>query len=138
MGKAGDDIRIDWGYLYVAAPKTSGAIAKFVDWSEGLSAFANEGTGQLNSLQKGATAAKDWPRANEMAAALEFSLGLVGEQPVSQYVLLAYDDLYSIEFMRNKLRPYWRKDGWEAADLISSAVSEYDSLVRRCRALIPS
>jgi hypothetical protein len=35
-------------------------------------------------------------------------------------MLLAYDDLYSIQHMKTNLRPYWRRNGW--ADLLKTAV----------------
>ena len=44
----------------------------------------------------------------------------VGKQPVSRWLMLAYDDLYSIQYMKKNLRPYWRRNGWEAADLLKA------------------
>jgi hypothetical protein len=48
--------------------------------------------------------------------------------------MVAYDDLYSIQYMRHNLRPYWRRNGWEAADLLKAAAKDYPSLVKRCAA----
>jgi hypothetical protein len=61
-----------------------------------------------------------------------FDLGKVGAQPVSRHLILAYDDLYSIEYMGQKLRPWWRRKGAEATDLLKTAVGQYDGLRRRC------
>jgi hypothetical protein len=36
--------------------------------------------------------------------------------------------------MRHKLRPYWRRNGWEAADLIKAAEKDYATLTKRCTA----
>ena len=37
------------------------------------------------------------------------NLGKVGSQPVSRYLMLAYDDLYSIEYLQRRERPWFRK-----------------------------
>jgi len=34
--------------------------------------------------------------------------------------------------MRKNLRPYWRRNGWEAADLLKASAKDYESLVKRC------
>ena len=123
LGAAGDDIRIDWGYLYLTAPK---------------SAQASLGFGAPKALQEAFAGGEKAPAAEfpieaaKVAGAATIDFGKVSSEPVSNYVLLAYDDLYSIEYMREKLRPYWRKDGWEAADLIGASLNEYDSLAKKC------
>lgn len=127
LGKSGDDLRIDWGYLYVAAAKSFAATSAFGDPDSLREAFADSGTRAL----AGQTPEFPVP-AHAVVAAVAMPLGQVGEQEVSRYALVAYDDLYSIEYMQEKLRPYWRKDGWEADDLIEAAVDEHDALVRRC------
>src|SRR5258708_9233307 len=58
----------------------------------------------------------------------------VGAEPVARTLILAYDDEYSIQYMQKNLRPYWRRNGWEAADLLKAAAKDYESLKQRCAA----
>ncbi len=71
---------------------------------------------------------------NTVEATLNFSSFKVGAKPVSCWLMLAYDDLYSIQYMKQNLRPYWRRNGWEAADLMKAAAHDYPSLEKRCAA----
>src|SRR5258708_15981018 len=59
----------------------------------------------------------------------------VGAEPVARTLILAYDDEYSIQYMQKNLRPYWRRNGWEAADLLKASAKDYVSLQKRCVAL---
>ena len=49
-------------------------------------------------------------------------------------LLLAYDDIYAIEYLGTKLRPYWRRNGMDAAALLQMAAKQYASLTERCQA----
>jgi hypothetical protein len=80
------------------------------------------------------TSAEPPGSADQLAAALAIQVGKVGPQPVSRWLMLAYDDLYSIQYMKSNLRPYWRRNGWEAADLLRAAAKDYPSLLQRCAA----
>lgn len=107
LAKSGDDLRIDWGYLYLAAPQspeTKATVAPAAD---------REVAGGQSSLQ------------------LQLDLGTVHQAPVSKWLMLAYDDLYSIQYMRHNLRPYWRRTGWEAADLLQAAAKRRTELLER-------
>jgi hypothetical protein len=108
LAKRGDDIRIDWGYFYLAAPRSQGASVR-------------------------ASGAGPAP-GGETRISLEFAPMQVTARTTSRWLILAYDDLYSIQFMKKNLRPYWRRNGWEAADLLKASVTEYASLVKRCEA----
>jgi hypothetical protein len=46
--------------------------------------------------------------------------------------MLAYDDEYSIQYFKKNLRPYWRRNGDDAAALLKKASREYESLKKRC------
>lgn len=112
LAKTGDDIRIDWGYLYVAVP--SGDPSSQVALGPGKDSLPAPGS--------------------RVAAGVTLDLGSVQAAPVSRFLMLAYDDLYSIQYMKKNLRPYWRRNGWEAADLLKAAASELPALRQRCDA----
>lgn len=130
LAKKGDDLRIDWGYLYLAAAPGSAVNLGGPTRTEALGSFLEAGW----AGKRVQTVAAPWNRAaDQTAATMSFALGEVADRPVTRWVMLAYDDLYSIQYMRKNLRPYWRRNGWEAVDLLKAAGAEYESLVERCR-----
>lgn len=130
LERVGDDVRIDWGYLYVAADRSEGASFAAGQRSQILSSFAQRGalpeSDDFNEQQPG--------RRGLPALAVAVRLGEVGANPVSRYAMLAYDDLYSLEYFQRKVRPWWRRSGTGAADLLRGARSQYASLAERSAA----
>jgi len=126
LGKKGDDIRIDWGYLYVAAPRDAVAGGAVVPAGSLSAAFARSGA------KAPAAKAPATGTAESLAGAFTFRLGSVGTKTVSSWMILAYDDLYAIQYMKKNLRPYWRRNGWEASDLLIASAKQYRSLQKRC------
>ena len=127
LAKRGDDIRIDWGYLYVAAPK-QGAGNQSVSPRGVLSAsFAKSGLNGDFSFITPNTGAGD-----AFTSAFMFEMNATAAKSASCWLMLAYDDIYSIQYMKKNLRPYWRRNGWEAADLLKASAKEYASLQKRC------
>jgi hypothetical protein len=128
LEKFGDDLRIDWGHLYLAVPPGADG-SEAIGWNQAVRrGFAETGAlPDTDDLQR-PRAAKDQLPA--LAAVLD--LGSVNAQTVSRHLLLAYDDLFSVEYFNRRLRPYWRRNGWEAADLLKAAERDYLSLKERC------
>ncbi len=128
LQRRGDDLRIDWGYLYVAAPQGEG---KAVIAPGGVCTQAFAANGQLPRRDD---ARMPRPVRDETpVSAFAFDLGRVAARPVSRYLMLAYDDEYSITYFRRNLRPYWRRNGMDAAQLLQTAARDYPMLQRRCR-----
>jgi hypothetical protein len=130
LQKRGDDLRIDWGYLYVAAAQSQKPAALIAPADTTRTAFNSSGqlAGDDAPLQP-------VPAGQAPVLAMSFDLGKVEAQPVARCLIYAYDDLYSIQYFKQNLRPYWRKQGWEAADLLKAAAREYGGLLERCKAL---
>jgi len=129
LAKKGDDIRIDWGYLYVAGPESATPFTMVAPRPSLSNPFAERGVPGTMDMVVPQEAAAD-----TLVAALAFEVGEVSTRPVSRWLMLAYDDLYSIQYMQKNLRPYWRRNGWEAADLLEAAANDYESLKKRCAA----
>jgi hypothetical protein len=128
LEKSGDNLRIDWGYLYAVAPHDH--IATYAgDRDAARTSFAE--AGQLPDRDD-FTAQRV---AGRRGAALAFAWDLKGvtDQAVSRHVILAYDDGFSIEYFNRRLRPWWRRSGAEANDLLADAIEDYDRLTARAR-----
>ena len=108
LGKRGDDLRIDWGYLYLAGDKAEGLTTVIGSRQRVRGAF--ETTGALpvsDELPDGAPARRGGP----VVLALAMNFGKVGANAASRYMMIAYDDLYSIELFDRRQRAWWRRNG---------------------------
>ena len=136
LERAGDDLRIDWGYLHLAVPANGGVAAVNAD----ADAVAWNQTTRNSFVATGALPDSDDMRLPRMAReempalATTFDLGEVAAAPVSRHLMLAYDDLYSVEYFRRRLRPYWRRGGEEAGAMLQRAARDYEALKRRSEA----
>jgi len=130
LEKKGDDLRIDWGYFYVAAPREKQSELTVNSADLVRDNFINNGT----LLPPASPSLLQHNNRNDSVIAFTASLGAVREKAASCHLILAYDDLYSIQYMKRNLRPYWRRTGWEAADLLQAVARDYASLQNRCAA----
>jgi hypothetical protein len=131
LAKRGDDLRIDWGYLYLAADRPDGVSQTIGARQQVISAF--DSTGQLPDSDD--FSERPSPRrAAADAIAMSIDLGRVGTTPASRYLMIAYDDLYSIEYFERRLRPWWRRKGDGAAELLRTGRRDYESLLARSKA----
>jgi hypothetical protein len=132
LAKKGDDLRIDWGYLYLAPVGHGAEAAARLALASGKAAREAFAAGQALPADDARQ-----PRAagdEDPSAAVQFDLGQAGAAAASCTVVLAYDDIYSIEYFGQRLRPYWRRNGAEAADLLKAAAADFPSLAGRCKA----
>jgi hypothetical protein len=127
LEQSGDDLRIDWGYLYLLIPRSSGG-SDSIAWNQ-VTRSGFTVTGKLpdsDDLQMPRSAKDQLP-----VLATVFDLGRVGATTVSRHLMLAYDDLFSVEYFNRRLRPYWRLAGGTDA-LLKMAARDYEALKKRC------
>jgi len=128
LSRSGDNLRIDWGYFYLAVPPQAGA-STLATTQRTRQLFAESGEWPANDeLEPPAQTGR-----NQITLAARFDLGEVGAEPVSRYVLAAYDDLFSIQYFHRNLRPWWRRGGAGADELLTSAARDFPALGERCR-----
>ncbi len=123
----GDDTRIDWGYAYLAAP--SARCTSSIGAAKSLEAsFVETGTLPASDDTRMPRPSND----AEPALAVAFDLGTVRSEPQSCHAMIAYDEIYSIEYFGTRLRPYWRRHGATPERMLQAAERDYASLARRC------
>lgn len=119
LKKKGDDVRIDWGHFYMvtAAENTTSAIG--------------DGKELRKSFIGGKLAATSTNGYDKLA--LVRSLGQTSK--AEGHLLLGYDDIYSIQYFGENLRPYWNRTGDETVvGQFQKAEKEYKKLMRECAA----
>jgi hypothetical protein len=128
LARRGDDLRIDWGYLYLAAARREGVTLAALPRDQARTAFTTNG-----ALPDSDDFSEAPRRGPGVGLECVINLGAAGARPASAYMMLAYDDLYSIEYFQRRERAWWRRNGQEAAGLIRAARKEHDALLDRSR-----
>ena len=128
LKKAGDDLRIDWGYLYIAAKGAeSSVIASDLSARNGFALNGKLPTS--DDLRMPRQANDNWP-----VLAFSFNLGEVGTTAKSQTVMLAYDDVFALEYFHRPVRAYWKRNGMGADELLRTAAAEHAKIDADCLA----
>lgn len=129
LARAGDNLRIDWGYFYLAFPRQAGVSTAMASDLATRGQFSRTGKlPEMDDLDMPRPARTRWP-----VLAGSFALGMVTAEPVTRHLLIAYDDLYAIEYFNRRLRPYWRRDGADIAQALHSAERDHAAVLERCR-----
>ena len=127
LSKKGDDLRIDWGRLYLAAPQSARPQASAGGCGAAQNHYARDGSLPSSDARQRRPANDDRP-----GIAVVLDSGRVSDQPVRRWIMLAYDDEWSIRYFQKNLRPYWRRQGDDAAALLRKAAADYELLEGRC------
>ncbi len=128
LGKAGDDVRIDWGYLHLAVDSSSGGRVWSGSSQQALPEFAE--TGALPPMDPSYT--QDRLRDGQTALAARFAGTVSTGKPFNRWVMLGYDERYAVELFNERLLPYWRTEAKDFLELLQSAGNEFEAIRRRC------
>jgi hypothetical protein len=129
LGRAGDDVRLDWGHLYLVAGQQALASFGLGGHASVRSSFAaGGGLPAVDDLRQPRAADDDWP-----VLAVSVPLGRIGADPVARHVMLVCDEGRNIELMEQRLRPWWMHDGTDIAALIVRAEAEHELLAAEVR-----
>jgi len=128
LGRSGDNLRIEWGHLYLAVPPGQGA--ELAAGQRVRNDFAR--AGKLPESDELDPQPRTQREQTQLAAA--WHLQQVSKTPVVRWAMIAYDDYYAVEFLNRRLRPYWRRNGTGMAELLNQAVKDYPTLSKRAQA----
>lgn len=119
LKKRGDDIRIDWGYMYVAVAQNSGK--QYVASSaNAISSFISGKADATSAKGKNLT----------LATVLPFN---VGTATAEKTVLIGYDDIASVQYFGENLKPWWNRKSNQTIDKqLTLANNEYAAVLQKC------
>jgi hypothetical protein len=121
LTKKGDDLGIDWGYLYVSFQESEFGVLRLSGLRQGQrEVFQADFKSRIELMNP--------VPADSFFITLETRVAKVDSKPVSRWLMLAYDDQYAIQYFKKNLRPYWRRKGDDAAALLKKAAAECETL----------
>ena len=117
LEKKGDILCIDWGYMYLATASENNT-SSITSASEALNVLNNHSN--KNNTEKG--------RNLMLNTVTDFG---EAKDSINQVYMLGYDELYSINYFGDQLKPWWKKDGGDMTQLLTKAKDEYSSIMER-------
>ncbi|MBQ3865685.1 MAG: DUF4965 domain-containing protein [Clostridia bacterium] len=156
---AEDDRRIEWGSFHVIAPQMAQDVKGLMHFLHGIYWDHADLKFGINSPHlpgpRPFNYGPDWYdgyrkyKLDDHYPTLCFDQILtLKDEPYEDKILLAYDDVKSLEYFGEQIEAYWRKDGDDFQTLMRRALDEYeeilakvktfeDDLLKRAKALSP-
>jgi hypothetical protein len=128
LNKPGDNIRIDWGYVYLSVPEAQNPVFSVSLRNSLAESFVRKG--KLPPAEVFSEPRKVIDGSLSMASL--WDLGKTSNTPVSVWAMVAYDDIYSIRYFENDLKAWWSHKGLTFDELLISASSDYERLIKAC------
>ena len=126
LQKKGDDLRIDWGYLYIAAKANGISKQEIVDAKN----YANYFTDNTPIVTSKKTKGK------QLILSTLFKKNLVNTTPVENVIMLGYDDEYAVQYFHQNLKAWWKQHPENTIEhILSLANTEYASVIAKCEVL---
>ncbi|ASZ13433.1 DUF4965 domain-containing protein [Chitinophaga pendula] len=121
LKKKGDDLRIDWGHMFVGIKADKNA-------KQWVSPYLDEHTVFEGGTNKNLT-------GNQLTLNTLVPLGAVINTPKRTTFLLAYDDEYAIQYFGENLRPWWNADGKSTIEQqLALAATQQEAILKKCNA----
>ena len=126
LKKKGDDVRIDWGYMYVAAPQNENALQTISVTDSAFNKFLSPNIVTATNLSEG----------KHLMLNTILPVEKVNSKAKEVFVLLGYDDLYSVQFFHDNLKAWWKQQDPNATieNEMVKAATEYQNIISKCEA----
>ena len=126
LGRGGDMISIDWGYLYI--PAINGQVS--VSPAE-TAEYTFVSTGKL--APSSTTPLRSTSRANMPVISFMNNLGSVSE--ARNFMLIGYDEVFDIQYMKNNYKAYYARNGKTIFQAFEEFRDNYANTMKRCHEL---
>lgn len=124
LQKKGDNLRIDWGYAFVAAPLSSKPKQSISSVDDGLKNFVT------NRISKNVATGK------QLMLNTVFPAEKVGAKATEKLVMVGYDDLYAVQYFGDNLKSWWKlKAGVTIESVLNQSYKEYADVLSKSDAV---
>ncbi len=123
LGRAGDLISIDWGYLYLPAINGAVSMASAAEMENYFTA-----NGRLPAFNAQLTSTE---QASMPTMAYMRNFGKVSD--ARSFMLIGYDEVKDIRYMGTDYPGYWARDGKTITEAFEQLRDNYRNIMDRCR-----
>ena len=123
LGKAGDLITIDWGYLYL--PDVNGTIS-VADQDLTTTTFRTTG-----ALPESTTPFRSSEEGEMPQLSFVHNFGTVSQ--ASSYMMFGYDEVYDMRYMDKNYKGYWARNGKTIQQAFAELQEGYADIMARCK-----
>ena len=121
LQKKGDDVRIDWGYMYVATP---------------LAASVSQSITSGDEADVFKPASQSITSGKHLMLNTIVNMGSIGAAEKEQLILIGYDDLYAVQYFNTNLKAWWKNTpGATIEQQLSQAAKDYPVTIKKCLAI---
>ncbi len=122
FNKAGDNVRIDWGYFYLCGREKTRMSLEKCRLKANPKGFWPSWKSPVDTDKH----PHDYVECNMVSANIDLSVNDRGEN--SELLVFVYDDVVSLEYFHKVLKSCWTYKWGSIEEAISAAYAEYDSL----------
>jgi hypothetical protein len=129
LNKAGDNVRIDWGYAYLSSPEEQNPVISIANRKDLFGSFSKTGTLPQSESFSAARKVKE----GNISMASIWNPGKTTTDGITLWAMVAYDDIYSIRYFGDDLQAWWRRNGLKFDQLLQSSSKNYSGVLNACR-----
>lgn len=123
LQKKGDNVRIDWGYAYIAA-----------DAKDQPQQYISPSKMALVPFMSASVKLGDNISGKQLIASTIIPVGEVKQEPVLKTLLIGYDDIESIQYFGKNLPAWWRSGrNTNIENELAEAMQNKESILQACR-----
>lgn len=130
LQKSGDDLRIDWGYAYIAANKyhSKQSVQSINDASQD---FISNKSGMNES--RVITSKSSTTQGSNLTINTIFNPDTARDTETDHVLLVAYDEIKAIQYFKESLDPWWKLDPAMNMDkMLQLANTQYTNVIVKC------
>jgi hypothetical protein len=117
LQKTGDDVRIDWGNLYVSFPSDK------IAWKQDIS---SAGADYFSPSGKNFSTGRDLMLNSRASFTIKPTAG-------KQLIAFGYDDIESVTYFGKNLKAWWKLSGQDIDKTMMNAIQHYPVIQQRCK-----